>query len=71
MHDRYWRVCQSSQLEGRFTEVDITAADAKERCRNAPVLDVGTLVQSYMSAPEQTEAVLLLPAHDENEQTVS
>jgi hypothetical protein len=55
------------KLEGRFTEIDVTAPDAKERCRNAPVLDVGTLVQSYNSAPEQTEAVLLLPAGDEDE----
>ena len=33
------------KLEGRFTEIDITAPHAKERCRNAPVLDGATLVQ--------------------------
>jgi hypothetical protein len=53
------------KLEGRFTEIDVTAADAKEQCRNAPILDLAALVQSYRSAPQQTEAVLLLPASDE------
>jgi hypothetical protein len=53
------------KLEGRFTEIDVTAPDAKEQCRNAPVLDVSALVQSYRSAPQQTEAVLLLPSADE------
>jgi hypothetical protein len=53
------------KLEGRFTEIDVTAPDAKEQCRNAPVLDGGTLVQFYRSAPERTEVALLLPAGDE------
>lgn len=48
------------KLEGRFTEIDITAPDSKERCRNAPVLDVTTLVRSYRTAPDETETVLLL-----------
>jgi hypothetical protein len=53
------------KLEGRFIEIDVTAPDAKERCRNSPVLDVSTLVQSYRSAPEATEAVLLLPSAED------
>jgi hypothetical protein len=53
------------KLEGRFTEIDVTASDAKEQRRNAPVLDGGTLVQFYRSAPERTEVALLLPAGDE------
>jgi hypothetical protein len=47
------------KLEGRFSEIDITAPDAKERCRNAPVLDENTLVSLYRSAPEKAEAALL------------
>jgi hypothetical protein len=47
------------KLEGRFIEIDITAPDAKERCRNAPVLDDATLIGLYRSAPEKVEAELL------------
>jgi hypothetical protein len=53
------------KLEGRFTEIDVTAPDAKERCRNAPVLDETELVRAYRSAPERAEARLLLPQGDE------
>lgn len=47
------------KLEGRFDEIDITAPDSKERCRNAPVLDDTTLISLYHSAPEKAEAALL------------
>lgn len=47
------------KLEGRFTEIDVTASDARERVRNAPVLDETTLLQLYHSAPEKAEAALL------------
>jgi hypothetical protein len=47
------------KLEGRFVEIDVTAPDAKERCRNAPVLDDATLMGLYRSAPEKAEAALL------------
>jgi hypothetical protein len=39
------------KLEGRFKEIDITAADAKERCRNAPILDEDTLMQLLRTVP--------------------
>lgn len=39
------------KLEGRFREVDITAKDARERCRNSPVLDRDTLLASLRQAP--------------------
>ena len=48
------------KLEGRFKEIDVTAPDAKEQCRNAPVLDEATLVQSYRLAPSGAEAQRLL-----------
>ncbi len=47
------------KLEGRFSEIDITAPDARERCRNAPVLDESTLVSLYRSAPEKAETAIL------------
>lgn len=47
------------KLVGRFTEIDITAQDARERSRNAPVLDEGTLVQLYRSVPADAESALI------------
>ena len=39
------------KLEGRFREVDITAADARERCRNSPILDLDALPELLRTAP--------------------
>ena len=39
------------KLEGRFREVDITAHDAREQCRNSPVLDRDELIQLLKIAP--------------------
>lgn len=47
------------KLEGRFNEIDITASDAKERCRNAPVLDESQLTNFIRSSPEQIESAVL------------
>jgi hypothetical protein len=41
------------KLEGRFNEIDITAPNAKELCRNAPVLEEGQLASLIRSSPEQ------------------
>lgn len=54
------------KLAERFTEIDVTAADAKERCRNAPILDETTLVQLYQESPEKVESVLLEDAAEES-----
>lgn len=47
------------KLVHRFTEIDITASDAKERCRTAPILDEKTLIELYVFAPENSERALL------------
>lgn len=39
------------KLEGRFLEIDVTAADVRERCRNSPILDTNTLVQFLTEVP--------------------
>jgi hypothetical protein len=39
------------ELEGRLREADITAPDARERCRNSPILDRDTLLQLLKDAP--------------------
>jgi Cdc6-like AAA superfamily ATPase len=46
------------KLQDRFMEIDITAKDARERCRNAPILDEQILIQLYRSAPEHVEEEL-------------
>jgi hypothetical protein len=51
------------KLAGRFTEIDITAPDARERLRNAPVLDDQTLQQLYQSAPLLPETAVLAGAY--------
>jgi hypothetical protein len=43
------------KLEGRFNEIDVTAADAKERCRNAPVLDEKQLTDLLRGSPDKIE----------------
>jgi len=50
------------KLEGRFREIDVTAADAKEQCRNAPILDRNTLDHLFRSAPPKVESALLAEA---------
>lgn len=46
------------KLEGRFSEIDVTAPDAKERCRNAPVLDEGELSTLIGTAPDDVESAV-------------
>lgn len=47
------------KLAGRFDEIDLTAEDARERCRSAPILDEKTLFELYAFAPVQSESALL------------
>jgi hypothetical protein len=47
------------KLANRFTEIDVTAIDAREQCRNAPTLDEKTLIDLYVFAPADSERVLL------------
>jgi hypothetical protein len=46
------------KLEGRFKEIDVTASDARERCRNSPVLGRDTLLQLLGAAPANPEVEL-------------
>jgi hypothetical protein len=52
------------KLEGRFNEIDVSAPDAKERMRSAPVLDHDKLDTLLGSVPANPEAVLLDPDAD-------
>ncbi len=52
------------KLEGRFKETDVSASDAKERMRSAPVLDHEKLDSLLGTVPANPEAVLLDPDAD-------
>jgi hypothetical protein len=56
------------KLEGRFREIDITAADAKEQCRNAPILESTMLEGLFREAPARIESALLedIEGHDQS-----
>jgi hypothetical protein len=56
------------KLAGKFKEIDITAPDAKEQCRNAPVLEVATLEAMFASAPINAEEVLIKEVESEEEE---
>lgn len=47
------------KLEGRFTEIDISDADAKEKMRSAPILDQNKLSAIMEIIPENAENQLL------------
>jgi hypothetical protein len=43
------------KLEGRFREIDITAPDSRERCRNSPILEGENLLQLLKNAPPDAQ----------------
>lgn len=47
------------KLEGRFTEIDLSASDAKEKMRSGPILDESTFESFWANAPEDSESALL------------
>ena len=55
-------------LHRRLTEIDITANDAKERCRNAPILDRHGFDAFVRSAPVQVEQLLLADVSSESDE---
>jgi hypothetical protein len=46
-------------LEGRFNEIDIADADAKERMRSSPILGTTNLQSLWQSAPADAQSALL------------
>lgn len=47
------------KLEGRFTEIDLSAPDAKEKMRSGPILDQATFETFWTTAPEDSESALV------------
>jgi hypothetical protein len=47
------------KLQGRFSEVDVSSSDAKEKLRSAAILEEKDLVQLFADAPENVESELL------------
>ena len=52
------------KLGGRFKEIDVSASDAKERMRSAPVLDREKLDTLLGAVPQNLEGILLAPDVD-------
>jgi energy-coupling factor transporter ATP-binding protein EcfA2 len=46
------------KLHGRFSELDLSYRDAKERMRSAPILDIQEFEQLWRAAPEDVESAL-------------
>jgi hypothetical protein len=50
---------QMRKLEGRFTEIDLSAADAKEKMRSGPILDEAMFETFWAGAPTDSERALV------------
>jgi hypothetical protein len=46
------------KLEGKFSEIDLSARDAKERLRSAPLLELGAFNAGFSSVPANVEEEL-------------
>jgi hypothetical protein len=49
------------KMEGRFNEIDVSKASAKDQMRSAPVLNLTDLQSLFKSVPANAEAVLKTP----------
>ncbi|MDP9160161.1 MAG: hypothetical protein M3O09_08020 [Acidobacteriota bacterium] len=47
------------KLEGKFSEIDLSATDAKEKMRSGPIMDETTFESFWQNAPEDSEGALL------------
>lgn len=55
------------KLDGKFAELDISRADAKERMRSAPILAVGDFDKLWQSVPRDVEHKLLVDAGEQGD----
>jgi hypothetical protein len=54
------------KMEGRFTEIDVSRAEAKDKMRSAPVLDEQDLDRLFDSVPADAEDQLKQPIQEED-----
>ena len=47
------------KLQGRFNEIDLSAADAKEKLRSAPLLELDVFEDRFSNTPRNAEALLV------------
>jgi hypothetical protein len=47
------------KLDGRFNEIDLSAADAKEKMRSGPILDEAAFNDLWTQTPDDPERALL------------
>lgn len=53
------------KMQGRFTEIDLSHASAKDKMRSAPVIDERALSDLFAKVPENAEAILKTPLEEE------
>ncbi len=53
------------KLQGRFTELDVSSKDAKERMRSTPILSTDELTKLFQDMPTDAESALLDVSEDE------
>jgi hypothetical protein len=49
------------KLQGKFTEIDVTDSNAKDRMRSAPIFDIGQLEQTFRAMPADVKSAILAP----------
>lgn len=54
------------KMQGRFSEIDVSDRDAKDKMRSAPVLDEGTINGLFEKVPEDAEQQLLTQPDEED-----
>jgi hypothetical protein len=47
------------KLRGKFTEIDVTETNAKDRMRSVPIFDIGQLEQTFQMMPADVESAML------------
>jgi hypothetical protein len=59
------------KMEGRFNEIDVSKAAAKDQMRSAPVLSSGDLQALFKSVPPNVEQILKAPVQEDAENLVA
>lgn len=55
------------QMQGRFSEIDVSDANAKDQMRSAPVLDEGTIKSLFDRVPDDVEDKLKTPPEEDGD----
>jgi hypothetical protein len=54
------------KMQGRFSEIDVSDREAKDKMRSAPVLDEATILSLFQKVPEDAEQKLRAQPDEED-----